>query len=83
MTTYRPNGTPVFGAPCPHESERGRDNAVWVCDACGAERPKTAADKALAAPATRAWVDATLAKAPPSLPPATIARLGRLLSARA
>jgi hypothetical protein len=51
MTAYRPNGTPAFGAPCAHESEHGRDNAVWVCDACGAERPKSAADRALAAPA--------------------------------
>lgn len=47
MPENRPNGTPAFGAPCPHDNERGRDNAVWVCVECGAERPKSAADRAL------------------------------------
>jgi hypothetical protein len=52
MTDYRPNGTPAFApARCTHDDERGRGNAVWVCVVCGHERPKSDADKALAAPA--------------------------------
>lgn len=52
MTAYRSNGTPAGFAPaCRHESARGRDNAVWVCDECGHEWPKTAAEREMARPA--------------------------------